>query len=262
MLYAEQEMVENEENAEAKKHQPTRVDGVGLIAAAGLGRRASELSESLGQRHAVRTFRRLKAAAEAIQVLEPDTVVVGYSEGVSGAHDLVVTARQHGVPVVLALIDSHDEKAVDHALLAGAHDVVPPPHSAEEILLRRRVLMRTRSPSGDAAEFVSRHVALGPLTIDLTMRQVIDGDEPLTLTGREFELLVRLMQDQGEIVPRERLIEDIWGRDKGSEAVLDATVHRLRRKLKEKVDDEELLTTVRGVGYRIRPGSFRTPLAV
>lgn len=232
-------------------------DAVGLIAAAGLGRRGAGMSAAVGTSHAVRVFHRVDAAAEALDVLRPDTVVVGYSEGTDEASALISSARELGVPAVLALIDSSDVAHVDRALQAGAHDVVPPPHSARDILLRRRVLLRSRTPSTAPTALAERRVALGPLTVDLTTRQVLDGSSPLTLTGREFELLVRLMQARGEVVSRSELLEDIWGPDQGSEAVLDATVHRLRRKLDEKLGDRELVATVRGVGYRLETRTYR-----
>lgn len=235
-----------------------RVNAVGLIAAAGLGAQGSELSQALGSAHAVRVFRRLELAGNALEVLAPDTLIVGYAEGVTGAHRLIGVARGLRIPVVIALIDAPELTSVDRALRAGAHDVVPYPHSAADILVRRQVQLQTRATGPDPIEMAGRHVSLGPLTIDLTMRQVVDGGQPLNLTGREFELLVRLMKHQGDIVTREQLIEDIWGPG-GTDAVLDATVHRLRRKLKRKVGDEELVTTVRGRGYRIKAGTFRTP---
>lgn len=248
-----------DEEAENSNRRPTRVDGVGLIAVAGVGAQAPELAAALERAHAVRVIRSLDGASEALSVLAPDTVVVGHSEGVSAAQSLIVSARRLEIPMVLALIDAPDARAVDLALYAGAHDVVSPPHTADDILVRRRVLMRTRGPADDPTDFPNRRVMLGPLTLDLTMRQVLDGGEPLTLTGREFELLIRLMQDQGKVVPRQRIIDDIWGTDKGSEAVLDATVHRLRRKLQRKVGDEKLVSTVRGVGYRVEAGTFKAP---
>lgn len=226
-------------------------DGVGVIAAAGLGRRGPGMTAAVGGAHALRVFHRVDAAERALEILQPDTVVVGYSEGTAEANSLLSSAREQGVPAVLALIDSSDTDHVDRALQAGAHDVVPPPHSARDILLRRRVLLQSRTEGTAGSRLLGRRVGLGPLVVDLTTRQVLNGAEPLTLTGREFELLVRLMHASGEVVSRAELLHDIWGPDHGSEAVLDATVHRLRRKLEEKLGDEELVATVRGVGYRI-----------
>ncbi|MEQ9569239.1 MAG: response regulator transcription factor, partial [Longimicrobiales bacterium] len=229
----------------------------GLIVAAGLGRRGPGMAEALGRSdHAVRVFTRVTSALRELDRLKPDTVVVGFGEGRDAATALLASARRHRSPAVLALIDTVTSQCVDRALAAGAHDVVPPPHSAQAVLLRRQVLLRAsegRLESGAAV--LQRRVVLGSLTVDLSTRQVLDGTDPLTLSGREFELLVRLMEARGDVVSRAKLLSDIWGTEQGSEAVLDATVHRLRRKLDE-LHDEELIVTVRGVGYRLGTESF------
>lgn len=230
----------------------------GVLVAAGMGRRGPGMAEALERcDQLVRVFGRVTSAIRELERLRPDTVVVGFDEGPDAAFALLSAGRRQGATAVLALLDQVTAHRVDQALAAGAHDVVAPPHSAQAVLLRRRVLLRAsegRLESGAAV--LMRRVVLGPLTVDLTTRQVLDGAEPLTLSGREFELLVRLMEARGNVVSRARLLADIWGADRASEAVLDATVHRLRRKLDEKLSDEELIATVRGVGYRLRADSF------
>jgi DNA-binding response OmpR family regulator len=62
------------------------------------------------------------------------------------------------------------------------------------------------------------------------------------------------MEARGEVVPRQHLLADIWGDEHRGEAVLDTTVHRLRRRLQEELSRPDLVATVRGVGYRLRTG--------
>jgi DNA-binding response OmpR family regulator len=91
--------------------------------------------------------------------------------------------------------------------------------------------------------------------VDPATHEVSGGaDRSFTLSGRELEVLVRLMEARGDVVPRQDLLSDIWGDDHRSEAVLDTTVHRLRRKLEEQISRPDLVATVRGVGYRLRTG--------
>lgn len=252
------------EPADAVFHPPLNGNGTspsvlggGVILAAGLGRRGPGMAEALARTdHVVRVFGRVTSALRELHRLQPDTVVVGFDEGIEPAAALLSAARRSGTVAVLALLDAVSGVGVDRALAAGAHDVVAPPHSAQAVLLRRRVLLRAAEGRLESrAAVLKRRVVVGSLTVDLTTRQVLDGADPLTLSGREFELLVRLMEARGDVVSRAQLIEDIWGTDQGSEAVLDATVHRLRRKLDE-LHDEDLIATVRGVGYRLRAESF------
>ena len=67
----------------------------------------------------------------------------------------------------------------------------------------------------------------------------------------EFELLLQLMEADGAVVSRTELMSEIWGADDGSESVLDATVHRLRKKLNRAGEEGTRVSTVRGVGYQL-----------
>jgi DNA-binding response OmpR family regulator len=187
-----------------------------------------------------------------ITAAAPDLVLVG--DSAEGAHlQFLLDLRDlRYAGLVFLLADAADSQRVTQALEIGAHDLVAPPHSVGSILLRRLVHMRRRSqprgwPRGDQLEH-------GGVTVDPATHQVIGGsDQAFTLNGRELEVLVRLMRARGEVVPREALLTDIWG-DYHSEAVLDTTVHRLRRRLEAEIARPDLVATVRGVGYRLRTG--------
>jgi DNA-binding response OmpR family regulator len=240
------------------RHAPasgTRVDGneEGVMLLAGHGRNAASLSSALEERgFRVVAVPRFEAALREVGRMRFDTILVG-SDPEAGDHlsFLEELASRAGDVLRIALARCTDAIATERALAAGAHDVVCPPHSARAITFRRQVLQRAHGRAPMAVGRLHRRVALGHLVVDLASRQVLDGADPLTLSGREFELLIRLMEARGEVVQREELLHDIWGGEQGSEAVLDATVHRLRRKLDEKLPEADVVTTVRGVGYRL-----------
>jgi two-component system response regulator MtrA len=101
----------------------------------------------------------------------------------------------------------------------------------------------------------ARQLTLGDVTVDPATHEVSEGSErSFTLSGRELEVLIRLMEAQGDVVPREHLLADIWGDEHRSEAVLDTTVHRLRKRLEVEISRPDLVATVRGVGYRLKTG--------
>lgn len=197
------------------------------------------------------------AAREELEHLRPQLILVGDgAETWESEADFFAFLRRTGKlehdPVVLVLGDGQDPAAVRRALEEGADDLVCPPHSVSAIMLRQMVVRQLRDRHGHAPA-LERRVALGSLTLDLNTRQVSDGGRPFSLSGREFELLVRLMEAEGDVVSREALIHDIWGEEQGSAAVLDATVHRLRKKLDQQLDEPDMVTTVRGIGYRLEP---------
>jgi len=178
----------------------------------------------------------------------PNVVLVG--QNVDGnpfelLHDL---RALHVDALLLYLAPSADTGPALEALVHGADDVVAPPHSVASVILRARILRSRRGERFSAHQDLQRP---SRLVVDRLSRTVMDGGTPVALTGREFELLERLLGANGQVVPREEILKDIWGQEQDNEAVLDATVHRLRRKLEKDPGQPTILTTVRGIGYRL-----------
>lgn len=178
----------------------------------------------------------------------PDTVVVGQSsdEGMELIRELAPRVRDSGA-VLLALLPSSEPEAAVQALAAGAHEVVAPPHSAASLLLRRRLVRARQGTSGEL------RMDTGPIQLERATREVRAPTGNFSLTGREFDLLAYLREAEGTAVRRRELMEAIWGRSQGSESVLDATVHRLRKSLEAHGLTGDLIETVWGVGYRFDP---------
>ena len=180
---------------------------------------------------------------------EVDLVVVaGECDQVQPLRLLELVLDQGSGGTVLLLMDRHCPTTALRALARGAADVVAPPHSASSIALRYHVAGLRRGLPRPPPQQQPR---LGGRELDLKGRRLMHEDGPVSLSGREFELLTRLLDAGGEVVDRHTLLADIWGQSEGTTAVLDATVHRLRRKLEKDPTEPRVLTTVRGVGYRL-----------
>ena len=223
--------------------------GEGVVVVVGYGAGDRALATALEQRGVrVHTVERTLHARAEVRRLHPEAVLIGSQPSVGDRYQLIRDVSADGTTRCLLYLAPRAEigDALE-AMAAGAHDVVSPPHSAGSILLRIAVL-RSRANAGRGP---GRSLSWGRLTLDLTSRQVLEGDRPLTLSGREFELLLHLLEARGRVVSREELLQVIWGSDQGASAVLDATVHRLRRKLADAVPHPDLVETVRGVGYRL-----------
>jgi DNA-binding response OmpR family regulator len=125
-----------------------------------------------------------------------------------------------------------------------ADDVLLPPHSATEALLRATIVARRRGGSG-------RPVATaGPLTVDLEGYRVWLSGHPVSLTYTEFQLLRLLLLNRGKVLTRQALLNKIWGYDYlGGLRTVDVHIRRLRAKIESEAPD--LIETVRHVGYRI-----------
>ena len=202
----------------------------------------------------VRTYPTFGAAVPEIAGSSPEIVLFGDAADASHLGFLGTLRERAYDGLLIFLSDSTDPLRVSEVLEWGAHDVIGPPHSVGAILLRRLVHLRrrlTKPRNGSRPQ----QLTLGDVTVDPATHEVSGGaDRSFTLSGRELEVLIRLMEAQGDVVPREHLLADIWGNEHRSEAVLDTTVHRLRKRLEEEISRPDLVATVRGVGYRLRTG--------
>lgn len=92
-------------------------------------------------------------------------------------------------------------------------------------------------------------LSCGNLSIDVERHRVLDGERQVDLTYKEFEMLRYLMENQGIVLTRDKLLEHIWGYDfDGETRTVDVHIRTLRQKLGE---SGTLIETIRGVGYRI-----------
>jgi DNA-binding response OmpR family regulator len=127
-------------------------------------------------------------------------------------------------------------------LEAGADDYLVKPFEIDELMARLKALARrTFVPLQE--ETVRFH----DFVLNRTSHTLYHGDEEILLTPREFQVLDLLLQNQGHVVPRETILDRVWGWDADvSMKTIDATIKLLRKKLKG-----EIIQTVRGVGYKI-----------
>lgn len=151
------------------------------------------------------------------------------------------------VPIIFLTAKDTVDDAV-FGLEAGANDYIRKPFSFEELLARIRVLMRTRSQEGLV-------FTAGPVELNIEKHSVTKGGQPVDLTQKEFALLEYLLRSKGKVCRRTRIIEKVWDiHFDHNQSVIDVYINALRRKLDEP-GGPSLITTIRGVGYKIDPDS-------
>jgi DNA-binding response OmpR family regulator len=145
------------------------------------------------------------------------------------------------VPILLLTAQDGELETVA-GLDAGADDYVTKPFRLGELLARVRAQVRRSTPDVLAA---------GDVRVDPAARRAWVGEQELDLTPKEFELLALLVRNAGQVVVRERIMEEVWDENWfGSTKTLDMHVSSLRRKLGDDAAAPTRLTTVRGVGLR------------
>jgi two-component system copper resistance phosphate regulon response regulator CusR len=183
-----------------------------------------------------------------------DAVVLDWMlPGRSGLEVLkTMRARDAKTPVLLLTARDALEDRIA-GLDSGADDYLVKPFALAELAARLRALLR-RATNDSSAEEKPNHWHLADLDFDVTVRRVIRAGRVIDLTPREFDLLVQLFRNAGQIVSRETLAREVWlevRRATPLDNVIDVHIARLRRK----IDDGfacRLIHTVRGMGFVLR----------
>jgi DNA-binding response OmpR family regulator len=187
-----------------------------------------------------------EAALDEAVAFMPDMVILDLGLPKLDGIEVARRLRADGdVPILmLTARDALDSRV--EGLDVGADDYLVKPFERQELLARLRALLRRRPPRGSASLVVS-DLALNPDT-----HEVRRAERTIDLTQREFELLEYLMRNERIVVPRQRLLEDVWGYDPfATTNTIEVFVSNLRRKL-ESAGEPRLLHTIRGAGYVLR----------
>lgn len=180
---------------------------------------------------------------EVPQAVLLDVMLPG-EDGLSLLRAIRQDPRTRKVPVILVTARDTEMDKV-RGLDEGADDYLSKPFGVMELLARVRALIR-RASDAPREEEVLR---LGPITLDRARHRVTAEGREVALTHMEFELLAFLMEHAGKVVTREVLLDNVWGMVyAGDTRTVDVHIRTLRQKLGSW---GFLITTVRGVGYRM-----------
>ena len=152
------------------------------------------------------------------------------------------------LPIIMLTAVGEDTDRIV-GLEVGADDSLPKPFNPRELLARiRAVLRRGRTSDPD-------RLAIDTLVVDCASRQVTRAGGAVELTGKEFDLLLHLTRQAGQVVSRDTLVREVWretSRSSTLDNVIDVHISRLRRKI-DADHPVKLIHTVRGVGFVLRP---------
>ena len=187
-----------------------------------------------------------ESALEVAGAYNPDLVVLDLGLPRLDGIEVAKRLREHDdVPILMLTARDALESRVE-GLDSGADDYLVKPFERQELLARMRALLRRRPPRGSAS------VVVADLVLNPDTHEVRRGGREIELTQREFELLEYLMRNERIVVPRQRLLEEVWGYDPfATTNTIEVFVSNLRRKL-EAGGEPRLLHTIRGAGYVLR----------
>lgn len=197
--------------------------------------------------------------ADVTQVFDGDE---GLYEAESGIYDLILLdlmlPEKNGfqvlkelrekdikIPVlIMTAKESLDDKG--HGFESGADDYLTKPFYLEELKMRIQALLKR------TGKFTDKNLAFGNVVVDLGQKEVQVDGRPIELLGKEFDLLVYLLQNQNVILPKTQIFDRLWGFDSDTTiSVVEVYVSKIRKKLKG-TDFVDKLQTLRSVGYILK----------
>lgn len=210
-------------------------------------------------------FVSLELEHEGYQVEIKDNGRLGLEEALSKDYDLLLLdlmlpeldgfevarrlRKEKELPIIMMTArDSTMDRVA--GLDIGADDYITKPFAIEELLARVRAFFRREDHAHQVEQ--RENTAFRDLVIDKANRTVHRGKKVIDLTRREYDLLLTLMKNAGDVVTRERLVSEVWGYEEGTETnVVDVYIRYLRNKIDVEGHDS-YIQTVRGLGYVMR----------
>ncbi|MDI3281018.1 MAG: response regulator transcription factor [Bacillota bacterium] len=197
------------------------------------------------------------SAWRVFQEERPDLVILDLMlPGEDGFEVCRRIRAQSQVPVIILSVKGElTDKVAGFTL--GVDDYLTKPFSPAELVLRVKAVLR-RAYAHQSAPLAGEVIRAGDLIINAAQRSVHRGEEEITLTAREFDLLWLLAAHPGRVFTKEQILDRIWGCDYvGDENVVPVLVRRLREKVEPDPARPRYIQTVWGVGYKFSPRAQR-----
>ncbi|GAC42736.1 response regulator transcription factor [Paenibacillus popilliae] len=184
-----------------------------------------------------------------MMIREPDLLILDVMMPEVDGWEVCRRLREVGSSVPVLMLTAKDEvQDRVHGLDIGADDYLVKPFALEELLARVRALLRRRAEG----EGGTHRLTFEDVVLDLHTREVLRDGKPIELTAKEFELLHLFMQNPKRVLPRDVIMEKIWGYDYSGESnVLEVYIAMLRQKTEEH-GGKRIIQTIRGTGYVLR----------
>jgi DNA-binding response OmpR family regulator len=177
-------------------------------------------------------------------------IMLPRKDGLSVCRDI---RRMPGYVPILMLTAKSTEQDRVRGLETGADDYLTKPFSVRELVARVKALLRrvdalsAETGDGSAQEIIER----GAMLISVPKRQVSVDGRDISLTAKEFDLLVHFARNPGQVFNRVQLLDQVWGyHHEGYEHTVNSHINRLRAKIETDPAKPRYILTVWGVGYK------------
>ena len=186
-----------------------------------------------------------RAACEELETQNPDLALVDISLADGNGFAVCAQAKELGVPVIF-LTASGDEYSVVTGLDMGADDYISKPFRPRELVSRIRSVLRRAGKRQSI-------ICLGNLVVDTNKGTVARNGQDVYLSALEYRLLLVFLNNRGQVLTRDKLLEEIWdcAGDYVGDNTLTVYIKRLREKIEADPQNPTLIKTIRGLGYKL-----------
>ena len=201
-----------------------------------------------------------ETALETARRYRPDLVVLDIMLPVMDGFDVCRILRQEMITPILVLTARDDEIDRVLGLEMGADDYLTKPFSMRELMARVKALLRRvqldradiqAEAAGAEASADDGAIHFNDMVIKTKRREVILHESPINMKPKEYELLLFLARHKGQVLPRELILDRVWGWDfSGGSRTVDVHIRWLREKIEADPSYPKRIVTVRGIGYR------------
>jgi two-component system alkaline phosphatase synthesis response regulator PhoP len=179
---------------------------------------------------------------------EPDIIILDVMLPQIDGFDVCRTLRKRGTTVPIIMLTARSEE-IDKVvgLEIGADDYVTKPFSMRELLARVKAHLRRTTEKIVQLE----RYEFGNVTLDFAAFKTFKNKKPIDLTSTEYSLMKVLITHRNEVVPREKILNEVWGYDSyPSSRTVDNHILNLRQKLEDNPQKPEFIHTIHGLGYK------------
>ncbi|MFO7996540.1 MAG: response regulator transcription factor [Dehalococcoidia bacterium] len=207
-----------------------------------LAKEGYRVTTALDGAHALEAARRDKPELIILDIMLPK---------LSGFEVCRILRKEMTVPILMLTAKTEEvDKVV--GLEIGADDYMTKPFSMRELLARVRAMLRRADMSKLEPAGEQESLNIGDLSIEIGRHRVLCRGSQLTLTAKEYDLLVFLARNKGFVFSREQLLDKVWGYDyAGDTRTVDVHIRWLRQKIETDPAHPRNLITVRGAGYKL-----------
>ncbi len=189
-------------------------------------------------------------ALEMFDIVKPDLVLLDVMLPKMSGIDVCRALRKKTTTPIIMVTAKGSEIDTVVGLEVGADDYVTKPYRLRELTARMRAVLR-RGTQEKGGELSSGSLEVGDVGLDPDQHLVVVRGETVKLPLKEFELLHILLANAGRVLPRETLIDRVWGSDYvGDTKTLDVHIKRLRSKIEPDPANPVRIVTIRGLGYK------------